>query len=73
MGRMLSGLGLWTAYLALATLLSELVVLGMLFTSGRLDGARLAQIMAIVQGVELVPATERGASPRRQPLRWTGP
>lgn len=54
MGRLFSNLGLWLAYLGLATVLSELILVGLLVGRGQLDGSRLAQITAVLQGVPLV-------------------
>ncbi len=58
MGKLVRGASSAALYLALATLLSQVILGGFLVVSGRLDATRRAQLAAIVRGEAYVPASE---------------
>lgn len=58
MGKLLSALGLWLAYFALASLVSQLIVAGYLLGTGQLNAQRCGQVLAIIQGTEMVSADQ---------------
>lgn len=63
-GRLMRMIGLAIAYLSVGTVAAALLGLGWMSRSGRLDGARGEQIVALLRGQEL-PATPQSAAPTK--------
>jgi len=69
MGRLLGGLTTLLVYLCAATLLSEVVVAGYLWSAWKLDQAKLLRMMAVAQGAESAEdeAKEKEAETKKEP------
>src|SRR5688500_9031326 len=61
-GKLLRGTVILLVCLCVATLMAQVVIVGMLAAQGRLDPKKLRQIVAVVQGVELVAPTATAGS-----------
>lgn len=74
MGRIIRGLGALVAYVAIATLLAELIGVGFLLSRGQLTEEKVSQLVAVVQGIELPkPDTPQPKSTAKSTTRQISP
>lgn len=59
MGKLLRGASALFIYFCIATIIAQAIGIGTLLYLGRLDGQRVAQILALAQGMDLVALAER--------------